>query len=294
MRRIGISAGSLAVPVAAAALLAGCGSSSNSPGTGSNVGTNAIARAAYVSNAASGYRFTITLQEGAPSLGGQVSGTGSGSFGVASRSGQLALKLSVPALGANGRLALHEVIAGQNVYLQLPSLIASRIPGGRPWIRMNLSKLAGVSGLSSLTGAGGSSNPAQFLQYLRAASTGGVKNLGSATVDGISTTHYHGAITLSKVAGLVPAAQRQAAAQGIASLQKLTKLTTLPVDVYVDGKNLVRRLALSYKATVAAQTVSTAVRLDFIAYGPQPAPAIPPAGQVTDLTRLLGSLGSLG
>jgi hypothetical protein len=288
-----------------AALIAGCGSSTNGTNApkgnapaAAGAGQNAIARAAFVSTQASGYKFAMSLQEGSPALGGQISGSGTGSFNLARHAGQINLNMKLPGAAASaGNLAIREVIDGQNVFLALPATIAAHLPGGKPWIELNLSKLggaAGVSGLSSLTGGAGGTDPAQFLSYLRAASPGGVKQLGTATVNGVATTHYHGTVELARAAAQVPAAERVQAEQAIAQIQKLTKLTQLPVDVYVDARNLVRRLDLAYKATVKGQSIATAIRLDFLAYGPQPIPATPPAGQVTDLTSLLGGLKSLG
>ena len=296
--------------VAIVVLIAGCGSSSNSgSGSGSGngggsgsgaptaaAGRNAIARAAYVSTNAAGYRFTMSLTEGVPQLGGQITGTGTGSFSLPKHAGEITMNMRLPgAASAIGSFAIHEVISGQNIFMQLPTILASRLPGGKPWIEMNLAKvgkLAGVSNLSSLTGGSGGTDPAQFLAYLRATSAGGIKNLGTATIDGTSTTHYRGSVDLAKATSLMPAAQQAQAKQAIAQLQKLTNLSQLPVDVYVDAKNLVRRMALAYKATVQGQAISTAIRLDFLDYGPQPTPATPPAGQVTDLTSLLSGLKS--
>ena len=71
----------------------------------------------------------------------------------------------------------------------------------------------------------------------------------------------------------------------------MTGLHSLPVDVWVDSQHLVRRMILSYKATLSGQSVTTAVRLDFLKYGPQPQPKVPPAGQVTSLGALLAQSG---
>jgi hypothetical protein len=288
---------------AAALLAAGCGSSSPSSGSGSKgsasagAGGNAIARAAYVSTSSSGYKIAMTLSETVPQLGGSIHGTGTGSFNVPKHSGQMSIDMSLPgAASAIGNLDIHEIVLGQNIFLELPSLIASRLPGGKPWVEVNLSSLgkdAGVSGLSSLTGGPGSTDPGQFLQYLRATSSG-ITNLGSATVNGISTTHYRGTIELSKVSSALPASQRSTASQAIASLEKLTGLKTMPVDVYVDSANLVRRLDLSYNVTTAGQSVSSQIQIDFTAYGPQPVPSPPPSGEVGSLSSLLSGLGGLG
>ena len=274
--------------------LTGCGSSN--AGRPSATSGNAIARAAYVSGNTSGYKLAMTLKESLPSLGGAITGTGSGAFDLAHHTGSLTLNFALPASVATlGKLTLHEVITAQTLYLELPAVFASRLPGGKPWLEVNLAqaaKASGIQGISSLTGGPASANPAQFLQYLRATSAAGLRNLGSATVDGIQTTHYRSSISLSKVPDAMPAADRAAAKQTISSLESLTGLHQLPVDVWVDSQNLVRQLKLAYTATVSGQSVTSVIQLDFTSYGPQPSPAIPPAGQVSNLLSVLGKSGS--
>lgn len=292
-----------ALALAGAALVAGgCGSSSsnsNSSHSGAQASAaGAFQRAAYVSSAASGYRVAIHLREGSPVLGGAITGQGTGSFNLPRRAGSMNLTLALPPnLGAVGPLSLREVLSGDIVYVKLPAVLASKLPGAKPWIEINLAqvgKAAGLQGLSSLTGGPGSTNPGQFLQYLRAASSGGVHRVGPATVDGFQTTHYRATVDLSRVAAAAPAAQRANLRQAIASLQKLTGLRQMPVDVWVDPQHLVRRLALAYKATISGQSLSTQMRLDFLSYASQPVPATPPAGQVTNAGALLSAAGGSG
>ncbi len=280
-----------------AVAIAGCGSSSHGAASGGSAAGD-IQRAAYVSNRATGYRVAVHLQESASSLGGAVVGAGTGAFDIPRHAGSMTLNLTLPgALGALGPMSVREVLSGQNVYVRLPAIVASKLPGGKPWLQINLAqagRAAGIQNLTSLMGGPGSTNPGQFLQYLRATAAGGVHRLGSQVVDGVSTTHDRATVDLLKVPQLAPAAQRTAMRQAISGLEKLTGLRTLPVDVWVDSHHLVRRLLLAYRATISAQSVSTRMRLDFLSSGPQPAPALPPAGQVTNFSALLSQLGGTG
>jgi hypothetical protein len=70
----------------------------------------------------------------------------------------------------------------------------------------------------------------------------------------------------------------------MSALEQLAHIHTLPVNVWIDGHHLVRRMQLSFNETVAGQSLSTAMRIDIPEYGPQPAPQLPPASQVADLT----------
>lgn len=273
-------------------------------GCGSSV-TNAldpVARAATISNAAPGYRMNMTMRIESASLPSAVTATGSGSFTPAARTGQLTLAMdfgSNPALSqvlGSSTLTMRELLDGDVFYVKLPAALTAHLPGGKPWLEINLAKAAasqGISGISSLLNNPASSNPAQLLQYLKATS-GGVKRVGTATIDGRATTEYHATIDLSKVPDVVGAADRSAARQAIAAVEQMTKVTRVPVDVWVDSAHLVRQMTMQFTEHVAAAggTMALAMKLDIPSYGPQPTPAYPSASQVTNADSLLSAAGS--
>ena len=197
-------------------------------------------------------------------------------------------------LGSN-TLDMQEIIDGTIVYVKLPPALMSKLPGGKEWLSLDLSKLgsaAGVPGLGSLFSNPTSSNPAEMLQYLRAVS-GGVTKVGTATVNGYQTTEYKATIDFAKYPSIVPAAQRAAARQAIASLEKLAKVQDFPVEVWIDNNNLVRRMQFAFNETVAsAGALQTDMTMNMTGYGTQPAPSIPAAGDVMSLNSLLGAAGA--
>jgi hypothetical protein len=286
----------LACAVAAIAV-AGCGSSSST-----SAGSNQVVRAAYVSTSTSGYRmrFGITLSTSA--LPQPITGAGVGRFNVHQRQGAVTLDMnfgSIPQVASvlgSSTLHLEELIDGTTVYIKLPTSLTSKIPsfGSKPWLKIDLAKAAaaaGVPGLGSLVSNPASSDPSQFLQYLRAAGT--VTKIGSDQVNGISTTHYRASIDLDKVPNALPSSSRSQAQAAIAGLEKVTNLHQIPVDVWIDNHNLVRRIRLAFREPVASgQSVSTAINVDIVGYGPQPPPTLPPADQVTDASALAGSSAS--
>jgi hypothetical protein len=272
-------------------VLAGCGSSGGGSGQSAS---RAIKRAAYVSSSASGYRVAINLKEGSSAIGGDIVGAGTGSFNLPKHAGKLTLNLNLPgSLPGAGTLSVQEIISGQNVYVKLPSQVASKLPGGKPWIEINLNQIgraAGIQNLTSLFGGSGSTNPGQFLQYLRATSTSGVKKLGTASVDRVQTTHYQATIDLLRAPAAAPASQRASLQQAVSSLEKLTGLRTVPVQVWIDSQHLVRRVLMNYAVNASGQSVRSQLRLDFLSYGPQPVPAAPSPQQVTSAQSLLSHL----
>jgi hypothetical protein len=294
-RRRALSTG--LVCLAAGAAIAGCGSSSSN----SSSAGNQVVRAAYVSTAAAGYRMRFDMAISSPALPAPIKALGTGGFNVQQHSGALTLAMdfgSIPEISrvlGSSTFVMRELIDGQTIYVKLPDALTGRIPqlAGKPWVKVDLATAggaAGVPGVGSLINNPASSDPAQFLSWLRAA--GSVTKVGSESVNGIPTTHYRAVIDLDKVASTLPAASRSEAQAAIAGLEKTTNLHQLTAGVWVDGQNLVRRIRmLLHESTAAAQGVDAAITVDIVGYGPQPVPGPPPASQVTDVSSLTGAAG---
>src|SRR5581483_667697 len=131
------------------------------------------------------------------------------------------------------------------IYMKMPSTLSAKLPGGKPWWKLNLAQAAaaqGLSGLSSLTSNPAGGDPSQFLQYMRGA--GKVSKLGSAQIAGFQTTHYHVLVDLDKVATKMPSSERSAVNQTIKKLEGMLGSHQLPVDVWIDNNNLIRRMQM--------------------------------------------------
>lgn len=289
-------AGLVAAGLVCALLFGGCGASSSV----SNA-VDPVAKAATVSHAAAGYRMRLAMRIASSSLPGPITASGGGSFSPASRTGSVGVTMnfgSIPGVAqvlGSSTLDLSELIDGTVFYVKLPPALAGKLPGAstRPWIKIDLAKAAsaaGIPGLSSLLGNPASSNPAAMLDYLRAVS-GSVKKVGTGTVDGHSTTHYRATLDLTKYPKLVAPSQRAAAGQAVAALKRLAKVTSLPVDVWIDSSHLVRRMAFDFAEQLpnGGGSVQSAITIDITDYGPQPALSFPSADQVTDLSSLTGA-----
>lgn len=278
--------------IAAALASAGCGASGV---------IDPVAKAATNSTGAAGYRMTFSMQMSSPALPSAITATGSGAFNVHARNGSLGLKMALPnvpqitqALGGN-TLSMQEVISGTTIYMRMPAALASHLPGGRPWFKLDLAKAAGLPGLSSLMGSSPlSGDPSQMLEYLRGVS-GSVTKVGTATVVGYPTTEYSATVDLDKIASKVPAGSRAAVQHSIQALESMTHIKQIPFDVWIDNANLVRQLAMRMNVSLpTGQAMSMAMQVTIPQYGPQPQPTLPPAGQVTDLSSLAGAAGATG
>jgi hypothetical protein len=130
------------------------------------------------------------------------------------------------------------------LYQRVPS-IASGLADGKQWIAMDLNQVAakqGDTGLGQML-ASAPSDPSQILAYLTAVE-GQVKTVGQDTVDGAQTTHYDATIDLDKVANLDPGA-----ASGTKQLEQELGTNSLPIQLWVDQQNRVRKMSMDENIT---------------------------------------------
>lgn len=272
---------------AVALLISGCGGSSVSKPKGTaQVPSAELQRAAYVSSGTQGFKVNYTMHETASGVSALITGTGS--FAIPTKSGSMSMHMSLPSLGS---LPIQLVVANETIYFKLPPVLSSKLPGGKPWLEISLAQLGKATGLQALSslfsGSFSPENPGQYLQFLRAASSGSVKDLGPATINGVKTTHYHATVELTKLPGAVPAASRQAIKQLVSVLRSRGGTGLLPIDAWIDSSNLIRQVALTWSQPLGnGSTANVAMKQDFLQYGPQPAPAIPPASQTENLLSL--------
>ena len=249
-----------------------------------------VAQAATRSANAPGYRARISMVMSSPSLPGGITMTGGGVVSSSAHAASISMTMTLPNLPAvtsqlgGDSLQITEILRGTTVYVELPQALASKLPFSKRWLSVNVLKAAGVQGLSSLSGGlgAGSSDPSQFLQYLRAASDSVVAT-GHARVDGYDTTHYQAQVDFGKVADALPAAERPAIQRALTMLGQQAQLGTIPVDVWIDRSHLVRRIGMTLNMTIKGTSMSAQIVEDLSDYGPQPTPAPPPADQVQQL-----------
>jgi hypothetical protein len=283
--------GQIGVAVLAAAGIAAAGSGCGSSSVSNTV--DPVAQAATTSTKAKGFQMNLAMKMTSGAVPQAINMSGHGSFTPAQKLGQMSLVMQLPgaagqALGG-GSLAFQEILDGTTIYMKMPAVITSKLPGGKPWLKIDLNELGSVGGLSSLgslTNNPTTSDPAQMLDYLRAES-GGIKQVGAATIHGVPTTEYKATIQLDKYPNLLPQAKRAAAQQAIQQLESMTKLHSIPINVWIDNQHLVRQIQFAFHTQASGQSIQAQMTMQLTHYGPQPAPTPPPADQVGDFTSLL-------
>lgn len=270
---------------AAAAVTAGCGGGS----TSSALALDPVAAAATKTQAAGAARIRFALALNSSRLQGQtlrlsgvgaIEGTSSEmSFKLGPMAGQTAIPPAIVTKLMHS--SLQEIALEQNgdyvVYLRL-GFLSSQLPGGKQWIKLDVSKLGKAAGLDLGKLLSGSQvQPGDVLSMLEAEGAT-IRKVGPATVDGTAATRYRVTVDMAKALqakGLTSPLLTGAAAQ----------LPKLPADVWIGKDGLVRRVGISYGLSHHGKQMHMGMTMDLYDYGADVTIAAPPSGAVFDATQ---------
>lgn len=162
------------------------------------------------------------------------------------------------------------------VYLRIPFL-SSQLPGGMPWIKLDLSTLGKSAGvdLGKLM-SGSELQPNDVLSMLEAEGAN-VTAVGPANVDGGAARQYRVTIDTAK-------ALRSEGLQDSPLLSEIpAQLKTITYNVWIGKDGLVRRVAFDVPVKHGPQAAMT---MDLYDYGTHVSIAAPPSSEVFDATQL--------
>jgi hypothetical protein len=240
----------------------------------------------------------MAAQVSAPGLSSPVTISGEGFFNYRAREGMMSLEMSgLPAggstAGSPSSSHVEELIKPAALYVGSP-LFAGKLPGGANWIKLDLASLGQNLGFNPQQLIGGESNPAQFLEYLKA-SGGTVAVVGHESVRGVPTTRYAGTIDLSKLAAVMPSPNRAQLRAALGKVIAETGVSNLPVEVWVDAGRLVRRITMAFSVSATGQSAHMSMTFELFGFGVTPAVTAPLEGEVYDATSAaLAGLGAAG
>jgi hypothetical protein len=270
---------SLVLCLVASLLVAGCGG---------GVDAALLATAVQKTQDAGGAELAFQLEMEIPGLAEPVVMTGSGVEDAKRRLGQVEFDMSalaeLPGAAAlcKGDCGMQVVTDGSAVYMQ-SALFASQL-GGKQWMKIDLER---VGSAMSLPMQNGMTSPSASEQLRMLGSiSGGVSDEGSEVVRGEQATHYKAEVDLRKTADALPPAQRETARQGIDRLIELTGQSELPVDVWIDSQDRVRRVEVEQSMKQAGVEVSVRMVVEYVRFGVPVEIEVPPAHQVFDATAL--------
>ena len=136
-------------------------------------------------------------------------------------------------------------------------------------MQVDLTKAAALRGvdLGEIQSFAKGSDPRETLDYLRSIS-GELTRIGTEDVRGVPTAHYFAAVDWQKA---LARAAKESGQQGfLAQLQSMpTALASIPVDVWVDADNLVRRMKMSFvfASPGQSQQAKAAMEMELFDYG---------------------------
>jgi hypothetical protein len=201
------------------------------------------------------------VMKGAVTTGGQA--VPLSARGMFDRKGQRGEYTSKMKLGSQA-FTVRQIADKQRLYLR-SAIFDGKLPGGKSWLKIDVARAARVPGLNldAFGVSGPSQDPTQGLDYLQGA--GMTKRVGAAKINGVATTRYLVQVDLKR------AAKRSSSGTAKRAIDRLISSLggpkVLPVDVWIDGDNLVRRQRVKYSATVAGTRSAFDITTDYTAYG---------------------------
>ena len=272
--------------------VAACGSGGGRSGSSGGQSASAVGQAGAAQAVETAYRSTAGEKTAAFRIEETVNAAGSGGASAnetITGSGQADLASHAFSVSMNNPSgAGTEIIwSGGMEYVRLPASQRSTIPGHKPWVGVNMTKVAQAKlrGSSSELAAPNTSDPGQALAQLAAVSSG-VSKAGAGTVAGVPVTGYRAHLSLDKLASQVQAMYGTEAAQGVRQEEQILG-TSLPVQVWVDAQHLVRQIRYQIPVPAAAggSGGGTATEtMTFTSFGAPVTITPPPASQVADIT----------
>lgn len=251
------------------------------PATGGETADPALIADAAGKTAAAGSARVATEVRVADPGRGQTRFSGAGAFDFEQRKGEMTLRLVEGEEGAFGGES-KAIFANTSVYYQLPP---GALGGGKRWIRLDLQNIADASGVDfGPLVQGSQADPSQYLLWLSALGPG-VTKIGEEEIRGVPTTRYRAAVDLNLLASQAPSGKEAEWSAYVQTLRDRVGLEFIPVEVWVDGDGLIRRLYHEYG--FAAEGTSATVTTELFDFGVDVNAKAPPPGQVTALSDLI-------
>lgn len=256
-----------------------------------------VAAAATKTARVSTTHMSMTATMSVPGLSTTVQMSGEGAVDNVRKRGSMTMDMSsmarsLPATGGMNDPSLwrgeyvFDFSKGMVAYMRFPFMTRA-LGGGKSWVRMDLGSMSKEMGVNlDQFMQMNQSNPAQQLQLLRAVS-GRFTKLGAGRVRGVATTRYRTNVDIRKYPDLVPQGQRKAMKKSIELLVDMMGKPTYPVEVWIDAKQLVRRMSLRMDMKAPTGSMAFAMSMDFYGFGRPVSVTFPRAEDTVDLTQLM-------
>lgn len=284
-RRLPLALAAVAIAVAVGAFLLLRGGDDTVP-------ISTVAHAAEATSDAGGFKLAIDGSFELPQAGRTIPMKGSGALDPKGRRGRLLFDSAGPLAAAGGGDGkIEQIFEGDVIYMKMPA-IAKQLGGDKEWLRVDVQAAGRALGVDPARfGQLGGNDPRRMLDQIRSVS-GDVKEVGSEKVRGTDTTHYEAEVDLRKYPDSLPEKDREQARVAVEQLIDQTGSPTYPMDLWIDGDDLVRRVRVAYQFDVPGQQdgAKFQMTMEFYDFGTPIDVKPPPAKDVQDLTDLARQL----
>ena len=250
----------------AAILLSGCGG---------GVDASLIATAVQNTEAAGGAEVAFQANIDVPGQAEPLVMTGSGFEDV--RGEKASLKFTIPEVGE-----MDMVADGFTMYMRMP-MLADQL--GKEWVKIDLERAWEAMGIEADSFGQMSQKPSDQLRMLETVSDG-VSEHGRDTVVGVEATHYSATIDLRRYPELAATEDRVIARRTAERLIELSGESEIPIDVWIDDDQRVRRMELEQAMSQGGVTVRAKMIFEYVRFGVPVNIDVPDDDDVFDITEL--------
>lgn len=284
-----------------AVVAAGCGGSASAIPE-----LSSFTSAAQASAATDSARFSVEAGLTVPGVEKQLAFSAEGGFDTPAKRSQMNVDLSAVSelmksfgssmggtvtgdLGSPDDWKIEVIQDADVAYIHFP-LLAKQLPKGKSWVKGDAKTLssahAGQLDQMKQFGALAGTDPRDVFGLLKAVS-GSIESVGTEEIRGVETSHYKATIDTAKLEKLVPASQREGLG-GIDKAAQQAGLTEIPVEIWIDGDQQVRKLSIDVDAKQPGLSASVKASLvvEVYDYGKALDLELPPADQVADAATL--------
>ena len=150
----------------------------------------------------------------------------------------------------------------------------STLGGGKEWMKMDLEEIGSSMGLdmSEIPTVQTASDQLRMLE----ATSDGITEHGTETVRGDETTHYSATVDVERM----PNGER---------IAELSGLEEMPVDVWIDGEDRIRRMEVKQDMNAGGVQMSMHIAVEYVRFGVPVDVDVPDDDEVFDVSELVSS-----
>jgi hypothetical protein len=252
----------------AVTLLGGCGGAAD---------PSLFATAVRNTEAAGGAEIVFSMRMEAPGMSEPLEMSGNGVEDASRRRGHFTFES--PMTGSM------EVVSDDMTVYMRSDLFAAAL-GGKDWMKLDLRRAMSSFGLDLGSSGQFGQSAAEQLRMLRAVS-GDVSEEGHDQVAGTDTTHYSATVDLRRYPDVMPEEQRDAARKGVERLIEMTGQSEIPMDVWIDGDQRVRRMTWNQSIRQGSTEMKMEVSAEYVRFGVPVDVQVPDEADVFDATDLV-------